>query len=350
MSSEYTLFCLGNPLLDIQATADQELLDRYGLKENDAILAEEKHLPLYNELTTKYTAKFLAGGAAQNAARGAQYVLPPRSTVYVGCVGKDATADKLREACEAQGGVRTEYRVEPDHPTGRCGVIITGHHRSMVTELGAANHYKIEHLKSPEIWKLVENAKFFYIGGYHLTVCVPAILALGEHAEQTNKIFSMNLSAPFLATFFKEQMDSVLPYCDYIIGNEAEALAYSESHDLKATDITEIAKHLALLPKKNTKRSRVVVITQGTNPTIVATSDHGESPKVQTFPVHVIEDKDIVDTNGAGDAFAGGFLGGLVKGESLETCVDMGQWLASWGIRELGPAYPAEKKVYTKQT
>lgn len=165
----------------------------------------------------------------------------------------------------------------------------------------------------------------------------------------------MNLSAPFLATFFKDQMDSVLPYCDYIIGNEAEALAYQEAHDLKTTDITEIAKHLAVLPKHNTKRPRVVVITQGTHPTIVATSEGGQTPEVQTFPVHVIEEKDIVDTNGAGygnyslmvvflltnysDAFAGGFLGGLVKGESLETCVDMGQWLASWGIRELGPAY-----------
>lgn len=147
----------------------------------------------------------------------------------------------------------------------------------------------------------------------------------------------MNLSAPFLATFFKDQMDSVLPYCDYIIGNESEALAYQESHNLNTTDITEIAKHLALLPKKNTQRPRVVVITQGTHPTIVATSEGGAKPTIKTFPVHVIEEKDIVDTNGAGDAFAGGFLGGLVKGEPLETCVDMGQWLASWGIRQLGP-------------
>lgn len=43
----------------------------------------------------------------------------------------------------------------------------------------------------------------------------------------------MNLSAPFLCQFFKEQMDSVLPYTDYVIGNESEALAYAESHDLK---------------------------------------------------------------------------------------------------------------------
>lgn len=52
--------------------SDQSVLDKYGLKENDAILAEPKHMEIYDELTTKYTAKFLAGGAAQNAARGAQ--------------------------------------------------------------------------------------------------------------------------------------------------------------------------------------------------------------------------------------------------------------------------------------
>lgn len=52
--------------------SDKELLERYGLKSNDAILAEEKHLDLYDEITTKYHPKYLAGGAAQNSARGAQ--------------------------------------------------------------------------------------------------------------------------------------------------------------------------------------------------------------------------------------------------------------------------------------
>ena len=58
----------------------------------------------------------------------------------------------------------------------------------MVTDLAAANHYKLEHLKSPNIWELVKNANFFYVGGFHLTVCVPAILALAEHAAETNKV------------------------------------------------------------------------------------------------------------------------------------------------------------------
>lgn len=51
---------------------DKELLEKYELKSNDAILAEEKHMFLYDDITTKYHPKYLAGGAAQNAARGAQ--------------------------------------------------------------------------------------------------------------------------------------------------------------------------------------------------------------------------------------------------------------------------------------
>ena len=58
--------------IDIQAVGDQALLDKYGLKANDAILAEEKHVPLYEDLLNNYDAKLIAGGAAQNTARGAQ--------------------------------------------------------------------------------------------------------------------------------------------------------------------------------------------------------------------------------------------------------------------------------------
>ncbi|KAH8155549.1 uncharacterized protein LAJ45_00559 [Morchella importuna] len=343
--SEYPLLCLGNPLLDIQVNGDKELLERYGLKSNDAILAEEKHLDLYDEITTKYHPKYLAGGAAQNSARGAQYALPPKSVVYVGCIGKDAFGEQLTNACVKEG-VLTKYRVDEEQLTGRCGVIITGLDRSMVTDLAAANHYKLEHLKSPEIWSYVENAKIFYVGGYHLTVCVPAILALGEHAAETNKVFSMNLSAPFLPQFFKEQLDSVLPYCDYLIGNESEAIAYAESHGLDTKDITAIAKAIAALPKKNTSRPRTVIITQGTEPTVVVIGD----AEPTSYPVRPVAPSDIVDTNGAGDAFAGGFLAGLVQGDELKTAVDMGHWLASWGIREPGPAYPAEKKVYSQSS
>lgn len=117
-------------------------------------------------------------------------MLPDNSVMYIGCVGKDKYADILKEACN-QAGVHTEYRVDDVQPTGKCGVIITGHNRSMCTHLAAANEYKIDHLKQPHVWSLVEKAQYYYVGGYHLTVCVPAILALAEEAAAKNKVSKM---------------------------------------------------------------------------------------------------------------------------------------------------------------
>merc|ERR1712000_389527 len=100
--------------------------------------------------------------------------------------------------------------------------------RSLCTDLGAANHYDLEHLKKPEIWSLVENAQMYYIGGFHFTVCPPAIMELAQQAAQSNKPFVLSLSAPFIPQFFKEVVDASAPYWDYIIGNETEAAAYAE--------------------------------------------------------------------------------------------------------------------------
>jgi len=338
----YELLCLENPLLDIQGQGDEALLNQYGLKANDAVLADmSKHATIFDELINNRDAKLLAGGAAQNTARGAQYLLPADSVVFFGCVGKDKYADILQDA-NKQAGLAVRYRYDEKEPTGRCGVVITGHNRSMCTDLAAANAYKIEHLE--ENWGIASKPKAYFVGGYHLTVCVPAIMKLAEEAAANNKPFALSLSAPFIPQFFKDPLDETAPYWDYVIGNETEAQSYADSHDLKTHDIPAIAKHLANLPKKNSQRKRVAIITQGTEPTVIAVQ--GED-SVKSYPVHQIGKDEIVDTTGAGDAFAGGFFAGVVKGESIDTCVDMGQWLAAQSLRELGPSYPFPKKVYT---
>lgn len=147
----------------------------------------------------------------------------------------------------------------------------------------------------------------------------------------------LSLSAPFIPQFFKEQLDSVLPYTDYTFCNETEARAYAASHEWGTEDVVEIAKKLAQLPKKNTQRPRIAIVTQGTDPTVVGISSPNGA-QVKQFNVHEISKDAINDTNGAGDAFAGGFCAGIVQGKSLEDSIDMGQWLASKSIQELGPS------------
>lgn len=82
----------------------------------------------YQEIVDKFNVVYVAGGAAQNTARGAQYLLPPNSTVYIGCVSDDEYANKMKEAAAADG-LRTVYMTTNEAPTGTCGVLITGHNR-----------------------------------------------------------------------------------------------------------------------------------------------------------------------------------------------------------------------------
>jgi len=133
-SSSLLLLAMGNPLLDMQVVNKPELLDKYGLKPNDAILAEGKQGDIYADLQANYQVEYVAGGAAQNAARGAQYVLPEGSTAYLGAVGSDKLADQLRAANDKEG-LHSAYQVVDDKPTGACAVIITGHDRCVPLSL-----------------------------------------------------------------------------------------------------------------------------------------------------------------------------------------------------------------------
>lgn len=109
----------------------------------------------------------------------------------------------------------------------------------------------------------------------------------------------LSLSAPFIPQFFKDQLDSVLPYTDYTFCNETEARSYSASHEWGTEDVVEIAKKLAQLPKKNTQRPRISIVTQGTLPSVVAIASGGDV-QVKEFSVHEVPKESINDTNGAG--------------------------------------------------
>ena len=151
----------------------------------------------------------------------------------------------------------------------------------------------------------------------------------------------LNISAPFIAQFFGAQLSQILPYTDVVIANEAEAEAWASANGLPdVKDLAAIAKAIALLPKVNASRPRTVVFTHGAESTVVLTADKAEAT---IYPVDALTDAEIVDTNGAGDAFAGGFLGGLVAGKTLEESVLAGHALARACVQQVGPQYPWPK-------
>jgi len=331
---EGILFGIENPLLDISAEVDQALVDKYGLKVPDAILAEEKHVPLYSELVKNYQVSYLAGGATQNSIRAAQWLLQsPHATVFVGCVGKDEYAKKLRESAEG-AGVRTLYLEDDNTPTGTCAVLIRDTERTMVANLAAANKYKPEHFHSEVVQEAVQKAQYFYSSGFFLTVSAATALELSQHASKANKTYITNLSAPFIVDFFWDQLNAVLPYTDIIFGNEHEAAALGKLN--LGSDLKVIAQHISGLPKDNKSRPRTVIFTQGPAATLVSVG----AEAVQEFTPISIKKEEIVDTNGAGDFFVGGFLAYLVQGKPLADCVKAGHYCAYECIKRNGPTYP----------
>uniref|UniRef100_A0A8C7I9P8 Adenosine kinase n=1 Tax=Oncorhynchus kisutch TaxID=8019 RepID=A0A8C7I9P8_ONCKI len=332
-----SLFGMGNPLLDISAVVDKDFLEKYGLKPNDQILAEDKHKALFEEIVKKFKVEYHAGGATQNSIKIAQWMIqdPHKVCTFFGCIGEDKFGEILKQKAD-EAHVDAYYYEQTEEPTGTCAACITGDNRSLVANLAAANCYKKDkHLDLKENWKLVEKAKVYYIAGFFLTVSLESILKVAKHASENNKLFTLNLSAPFISQFFKDALMEVMPYVDVLFGNEMEAATFSKEQGFQTEDIEEIAKKAEALPKVNKKRPRIVVFTQGKDGTIMTKGD-----KVETFPVLKIDQKDIVDTNGAGDAFVGGFLSELVQDKELEQCVKAGHYAANVIIRRAGCTFP----------
>ncbi|XP_012260996.1 adenosine kinase 2 isoform X2 [Athalia rosae] len=331
---EGLLLGMGNPLLDISATVDEDFLKKYDLKANDAILADEKHKTLYDELIEQYRADFIAGGSTQNSMRVAQWFLEkPKVASLMGCVGNDKYAKILEDKARADG-LKVHYQYTDKEPTGTCAVLITGRERSLCANLAAANCFSTSHIHVPENKELIDAAEFIYISGFFLTVSPETILEVAAHALDKNKMFLMNLSAPFLSELFKKPMRAALPYVDVLFGNETEAETFATVNELGTKDIKEIALEIVKLEKINDKRKRIVILTQGHGPVILAKDN-----TITEFPVDQIPEEKVVDTNGAGDAFVGGFLSQLIQEKSLETCIKCGIWAAAQIIQRSGCTY-----------
>jgi adenosine kinase len=109
--------------------------------------------------------------------------------------------------------------------------------------------------------------------------------------------------------------------------------------------VGKVATALANFPKSNASRPRLVLITQGAESTLVASSSPStsklnlkpEDSNPKTYPVPKLASDKIVDTNGAGDAFAGGFLGAYVLGKTLDEAVEVGHKLGQMCVGQVGP-------------
>jgi adenosine kinase len=337
------LLGMGNPLLDISSEVPMSMCEKYGLKMGDAAMVDDnnsaKLLPLYQDLVDNFPVQYIAGGATQNSIRVAQWMLQGKgsATSFMGCVGNDKFGKVLADASK-EDGVNVNYCVDAEAATGTCAVLVNGGERSLCANLAAANNYKLDHLKTGEGQAMMEKAQFYYSSGFFLTVSPESMQLVGEHAAAQNKVYTMNLAAPFLieVPFFYERMVAMIPYCDFIFCNESEAASFGKKNEW-GEDLKVVATKLAAWDKKNSRRPRTVVFTQGSECTLVACDG-----KVTEFAVPPLSKDKLVDTNGAGDAFVGGFLSQLVQGQPISKCVEAGHYGAREVIQRSGCTFPAK--------
>lgn len=323
-------------------------LYRYKLNANDSILASDIHNDLPSELVEKYKVDYTAGGAGQNVMRVVASILKRQGieaeVMFSGCVGKDDYGKQMEERASADG-VITKYAYAQDGtPTGTCAVLLTnqGKNRSNCAFLGASQKFSHQHLV--DNWKqLVETTDIIYITGFLLPVCTNLFTLLGNHIAQQgdhNKRFALNLSATYVSAAFGTALDETIKFVDIVFGNDDEAIAFSDHKGWSLRDVEEIAKKIALESKVRNTVPRLVVITQGERPVVVA--EHKGNGRVETklFPVEQLSDDKVVDTNGAGDSFCGGFLSQFIQKKNLDQCVKFGNYAAREIIQVSGIVMP----------
>ncbi|KAH9580175.1 Carbohydrate kinase PfkB [Trypanosoma melophagium] len=353
MSTHDKLFVQCNPLLDVSACVSAEFMKMYKLERGTASLLGEHQKNIFDDLEKMPDVKYVPGGSGLNTARVAQWILQaPKGTfvTYVGCAADDRYGKILRESAE-KDGVTMALEYTTKEPTGSCAVCITGKERTLVANLAAANCLSADHVSSATVQKHLEESNLTYFTGFTLTLDVNYVLRAAKKTREAGGIFMMNLSAPFIIEFFGAQLDQVLPYVDVIFGNEMEAHTLSRVKGWDLHSVTAIAERAVQELPYTGKRGRLVVFTHGANSTVCTGStthssgNAATSEKFLEVPVSPMAAESIVDLNGAGDAFVGGFLAAFALGRDVKRCCEVGHYAAQVVIQHSGCTYPEKPTI-----
>jgi adenosine kinase len=264
------------------------MLKKYELTNGAAILAEEKHMPIFDEVFNMPGMVKVTGGAALNSARSVAYALKQMGvteskTDYMGCIGKDERGANLAKLCE-EAGVTTHFCESEDKPTGCCAVVIYNKERTLTTDLAAACAYKEDHFDAN--MEVVKKAKFIYTTGYFITSSMPSLIKAAAYANENDVPFGFNFSAVFLQFIEKDNMMKAIEAADFVFLNEDEAAQFIKTAEMpEGSDLKDVAVKLATWKKTNTKRPRYAMVTYGPKPVIVAKADAGAEAEVKEYPV-----------------------------------------------------------------
>lgn len=308
---------MGNALVDVLVRIDDDsLLEKLHLPKGSMQLIQEDTLSEIRKYTSGMKIHRSTGGSAGNtvcalAALGA-------NPGFIGKVGQDETGaffgDTLR-----QRGVNA-LLATCDLPSGIASTFIsTDGERTFGTYLGAAATLRAEDLSR----KMFAGYNYLYIEGY-LLQDHDLMLRAVQLAKEEGLQVCLDMASYNVVEAERDFFDQlIVKYVDIVFANESEALAYTGKAPHEALE--EIASKCSIAMVKTGKEGSLV--KKGT-----------EVIQLLSCPVD-----NVLDTTGAGDFYAAGFMYGLTCGYSLEKCVQISTILATAVIQEVGTTLPAKK-------
>lgn len=310
----YDVCAVGNAIVDVLAPCSPEFLSARGLQPGSMQLVDEtQSAALYDDMAASVEA---SGGSAGNTVAGVGSY--GGRAAYIGKVSEDTLGDVFAHDVRAAGVAFDTPRLSEGPSTGRCLINVTDDgQRTMCTFLGAANQLTADDI-DPE---MIGESAIVYLEGY-LFDPAPARAAFeraADIAHRAGRKVAITLSDTFVVSRWRtELLEFIEQSADIVLANEAELGALFETEDFDAA-----CDQLAGMVE-------VAAVTRGAEGSVVIKGD--ERVSVAAFPV----DK-VVDTTGAGDQYAAGFLLGLARGLSLEDCGKLGSLAAAEVIAHWGP-------------
>jgi sugar/nucleoside kinase (ribokinase family) len=316
------IVAIGDAIVDVIATAEDSFLETHGLtKGSMQLLSTEEADTLYSAMGP---AREISGGSAANSMAGVAAL--GLDAGFIGQIAEDQLGDIFRHDMTSLG-VRFETPPLKDGPpTGRCLIVVTPDaQRTMNTCPGASHELTPQRLDE----NVIRSASITFLEGYLWGPERPrhAMLRAAQIAHEASRTVAFTLSESLCIPGRKEGVLGMIEggMVDVLFANEDEALLLANATDLDGA----LAK---LSPLVST-----LIVTRGAAGALGIES--GSRVEIPAAPV----DK-VVDTTGAGDLFAAGFLAARCRARPLERCLQAGAQAAAEVISHFGARPEANLK------
>lgn len=322
MTKKYQIYGIGNALVDYEIETTSEELAKLKVEKGVMTLIDaERQQQLYQAFHGKRHSR-ACGGSAANTIIGAQTL--GSQTFYSCKVGDDEAGAFYRDDM-LEHGVHSNLKSESlSHgDTGRCLVLITEDaDRSMNTFLGVTSDISYQQVDEAALLE----SEFLYIEGYLSSspVALQAAVKAMQFARKNSIRTAFSLSDPNMVKFCREGLQAIIGEgLDLLFCNQDEARLYSGK-----TSLEEITEELS-------KIAKIQVITLGAEGALIVSE--GTMINIDGHSVKA------VDTNGAGDLFAGSFLHALASGMDLQQAGRLASYASAQLVTEFGPRLNDEK-------